>query len=271
MLTGREYIQKLYSELDENDSVSELLNRAFCEGYEYAQREFARRDYEGLDEAQKEILKRRRSEYAKDLNRSRNQFTLNKTKKLLEDNGWTGVETNGTIKGGGVVSTIKVIDDASNLDNFDTLSKRHVNNIRKYQLESANDAKKIMRENVLKDADGEVSKLRDQLKYDSARNRKDNIRPEPFKGGEVRPGTELVISENRSTKTKGKGFAKSNENLAKTVEESVGSSGKFSKLSEFLKKNKKALKIGGTAALGATALGTGIYLYNKNKKKEESK
>lgn len=52
MITGRELIEKMYSEnYDEyedtrlystgDDYLDELLERAFCEGYEYAQKEFA--------------------------------------------------------------------------------------------------------------------------------------------------------------------------------------------------------------------------------------
>ena len=52
MITGKELVEKMYSEnYDEyedtrlystgDDYLDELLERAFCEGYEYAQREFA--------------------------------------------------------------------------------------------------------------------------------------------------------------------------------------------------------------------------------------
>lgn len=53
MITGRELVEKMYSEnYDEyedtrlystgDDELDELLERAFCEGYEYAQKEFGR-------------------------------------------------------------------------------------------------------------------------------------------------------------------------------------------------------------------------------------
>ena len=46
-------IERLYSDYQEeerlystgNDELDELLERAFCEGYEYAQREFATREF----------------------------------------------------------------------------------------------------------------------------------------------------------------------------------------------------------------------------------
>ena len=49
MIIGRELVEKHYSEIEESErlystgdsELDELLERAFCEGYEYAQREFA--------------------------------------------------------------------------------------------------------------------------------------------------------------------------------------------------------------------------------------
>ncbi len=48
MITGRELIEKMYSDYDEyedtrlystgDSDLDDLLERAFCEGYEYAQR-----------------------------------------------------------------------------------------------------------------------------------------------------------------------------------------------------------------------------------------
>ena len=52
MITGKELIEKMYSENEEiqeeklystgDDYLDDLLEKAFCEGYEYAQKEFAR-------------------------------------------------------------------------------------------------------------------------------------------------------------------------------------------------------------------------------------
>ena len=67
MIQGKDFVQKLYSTGDE--MLDNLLERAFCEGYELAQREFARRDYEGLTPAQQAHLKNKRdnaAEFIKD-------------------------------------------------------------------------------------------------------------------------------------------------------------------------------------------------------------
>ncbi len=57
MITGRELIEKMYSDYDEyedtrlystgDSDLDDLLERAFCEGYEYAQRQFAVGDFSG--------------------------------------------------------------------------------------------------------------------------------------------------------------------------------------------------------------------------------
>ena len=54
MINGREFAEKFYSESVQeeeerlystgNDELDELLERAFCEGYEYAQKEFAEKE-----------------------------------------------------------------------------------------------------------------------------------------------------------------------------------------------------------------------------------
>lgn len=55
MITGKELAEKLYSENEKyyeseklystgDDELDDLLERAFCDGYEYAQREFAKID-----------------------------------------------------------------------------------------------------------------------------------------------------------------------------------------------------------------------------------
>lgn len=75
--------EKLYS--TGNDELDELLERAFCEGYEYAQKEFAKRDYDGLTEEGKEYLRRQRNIQANALASKRNR--INRELKLnLRDN-----------------------------------------------------------------------------------------------------------------------------------------------------------------------------------------
>lgn len=205
---------------------------------------FARRDYIGLDDIQKEVLKKKRSEYAKSLNKSRNKLNLKDTKNLLENNGWNSLESSGTISGGGVKSEFRVVDQANNLDNYDTLSKRHVHNIRENQLKSAKDAKKIMRDQVINDLDEVVTKAKVDKKYQSAKGIKE-VAGKPKPEG-VKPGRELVKLDNTSKVKVNK------EKLSKRV-------------AEWAKKNKKGLAIATVASLGT---GAAAMAY-KNKKKDK--
>ena len=71
MILGKDYInghqeEKLYS--TGNEMLDNLLERAFCEGYELAQREFARRDYEGLSKKRTGRFKKNAWSYCKRLN-----------------------------------------------------------------------------------------------------------------------------------------------------------------------------------------------------------
>ena len=128
---------------------------------------FARHDYEGLDDVQKEVLRKKRSEYAKALNKSRNSVNIKGVKDALDKNDWSTLNTHGNIKGGGVESRFNVTDftGPTEIDN-NTFAKRHVRNVRNSQLTSADSASKMMRDQVLNDFEGEVSEAR-KLKKDT--------------------------------------------------------------------------------------------------------
>lgn len=137
------------------------------------QKEFARKDYEGLTEAQQRVLKRHRSEYARSLNKLRNERSAKNIKKILEDRGWNNIQTSNVVEGGGVKSTIGADVSANSLDNYDTLSRRTSNTIRNEALKTSSDAKKIMRDElergIYDDEVKSVEKASERLK-----NMKDN-------------------------------------------------------------------------------------------------
>lgn len=157
--TGEE---RYFSTTDINLENAEERVFSVIEGEE---REFARKDYEGLTEAQKRVLKKHRSEYAKSLNEQRNIFNIRDTKKVLTDNGYNTLRSKGEVRGGGVKTSIEVKDTAGSLDNYDTLSKRHVKNIRSQQLEQAKKAGDIMRQEILDGVhDDKVKKVEEAQK-----------------------------------------------------------------------------------------------------------
>ena len=91
MITGKDLIEKMYSENEEtqdeklystrDDYLDDLLEKAFCEGYEYAQREFAKKDYEKEKEAKMQLA--REILEAEEKNDSREAKYLKK--KLIEN------------------------------------------------------------------------------------------------------------------------------------------------------------------------------------------
>lgn len=116
---------------------------------------FARRDYEGLDDAQKEVLKRKRSQLAKDLNRSRNLLSKENIQTMLNNSSDGKLLTNDVIKAGGLASGFSVETGAGkNLaeelaHSFENQSKFHTKIVRKNQLKAAEDLKNDLRKKFL--------------------------------------------------------------------------------------------------------------------------
>lgn len=203
------------------------------------QREFARKDYEGLTEAQQRVLKRHRSEYARSLNKLRNERSAKNIKKILEDNrGWNNIQTSNVVEGGGVKSTIRADVSANSLDNYDTLSRRTSNTIKNEALKASSDAKKIMRDELERGIyDDEVKSV------EKASERLKNMKA------------------NKASKKAAKKVA----NTAKTAPSRVAE-----ETAEKVTKRSLKLGKGGKIALG-TAAGLGaLYgakkLYDRNKK-----
>lgn len=73
MITGKDLVEKLYSEVEENNLFQEIYEKAFSEGYEYAQKEFAKKDYEGLTTEQAEKLRAERNRIAGELAKGRKE------------------------------------------------------------------------------------------------------------------------------------------------------------------------------------------------------
>lgn len=220
---------------DEEERLFSILDEEDLE-----QKEFARRDYEGLTEAQQRVLKRHRSEYAKSLNSARNKITASGTKKVLADGGYNSVTSTSKVSGGGVISNIRAKDIAGDLDNYDTLSKRHAGNFRNAALKESENAKRLMRENIERGLhDDEVKSV------ERASERLKNIKAnkaarEAAEKAATKSTVPEKITEETAEKLSKKGFK-------------LGKAGKI------------AL---GTAAVLGTAYGA-KKLYDKNKKREE--
>lgn len=142
--------ERLFSTTDIN--LEDVEERIFSLNKEKL---FARRDYEGLDDAQKEVLKRKRSQLAKDLNRSRNLLSKENIQTMLNNSSDGKLRTDDVIKAGGLASGFSVETGAGKklaeelAHSFENQSKFHTKIVRKNQLKAAEDLKNDLREKVL--------------------------------------------------------------------------------------------------------------------------
>ena len=200
---------------EEYDLFSEFLE---------VQKDFARRDYEGLNQAEKELLKKKRADYAKSL-RTNYRGTMKDIDRVADTPGLTSMDTKGEFSGGGVRSRYKVTS-GSNSSNFKDF---HKNSVRKYMLEASGNAKNIMREQVL--GSSEISHEK---------------QPNPTK----KPNLTEKLKPIKSTTNK--------------LSQKIPKSGTKKAIINWAKKNKKPLGIATAVAGTAALAGGGAYAYNKS-------
>jgi hypothetical protein len=90
--------------------IDELIEKAFCDGYEYAQKEFARADYAGLSRNAANALRAKRSEYARSMlkNYRDNQKGVANFIKSQGERHIASLNTKASYTGGGVRSRLEV-------------------------------------------------------------------------------------------------------------------------------------------------------------------
>lgn len=111
------------------------------------QREFARRDYEGLNEAGKEALRQRRSEYAKQL-KTNYRNTMKGIDNVVKPD--TNIlNTNLETAGGGVRTTARIRTRKGTADSVGEFVKVHKNTTTNEMLKGSAAAKDIMRKETL--------------------------------------------------------------------------------------------------------------------------
>ena len=268
---------------------NELIEKAFSLGYEEAQKEFARKDYEGLTKRQKEALRQRRRDYAKSLNEKRNSF-----REQMEDFDWENPEAFNSISsksgvaGGGVKSTITTETGRGGRTGkaYKELHKKtHLGEM----LNQSERASKLMRENVEKEIKpGRAAKGSDFLTNETLNrlgkskgksrkwDRDHEVRsPYSMNDGYFYGVKESDFKNNEELNEKLK-------NLKKRKQAEKEYAGLFDKITakerlENIKKirtsknlKKAGLALAATAAVAGTAYGA-KKLYDKKKKKEAEK
>lgn len=142
-------IQKIFSEIDTDEKLySVLMNEDEVMLFSEYQKEFARKDYEGLSREAAEELKRRRSEYARGL--------MNKYRKSMKDIDTFAINnpnanyiyTSGQIRAGGVNTSFgaETIKDGDSFNNF---IRSHKKGTTESLLKSSSKAKGLMRNDAL--------------------------------------------------------------------------------------------------------------------------
>lgn len=203
------------------------------------QKEYARKDYEGLTDKNKDLLRKKRSELAKELLSDRKRInkkyndsiTAANLKKTESEDLLRSIKTDlGTAINNSDKELGKKIDDAYNyVDSggyFRDKERAKFNRAQKYN-------------DVLYD-------ISDDAEYERNRLLKKQVEEEKFK----KLDREDLVREN-----------KRNSNPSGNNNTTINK-GRTSKIIEWAKKNKKPL-IG--AGIGLATIGTGAYLYNRNK------
>ena len=230
--TGEERLFSVNEVLDEETYLERLYS-------EEEQREFARRDYEGLNEAGKEALRKRRDDYAKQL-KTNYRNTMKGIDNVVKPD--TNIlNTNLETAGGGVKTTARIRTRKGTADSVGKFVKLHKDTTTNEMLKGSASDKDIMRKETLANSSYVAPK-------------------KVAKDGSKLIGYEAGSYKQELQKAKAKANLPAVTNAAKSGSKAV------------TKNSGKLLKragIGGAAVLGTAGLAyAGKKLYDKNKKKQ---
>ena len=224
-------IQKIFSNIEdpEENLYSVLMSEDEIYLFSEFQKEFARKDYEGLSDAGKEALRKRRNEYAREL-RNNYRNTMRDIDRVVEATpNISNLETNLSTVGGGVRTKVRSVTNR-NGDSLGNFVKVHKNTTTNEMLKGSSSAKDIMRNEILTNSS--------------------YVKP---KSANTKVSVPAVVNS-----TPKQGIVKSNVPVPKT-----------SRAMDILKKNKKALLIGGSLAAAGAGIGYGIHKHRQNKERQK--
>ena len=237
--TGEERLFSVNEVLDEETYLERLYS-------EEEQREFARRDYEGLNEAGKEALRKRRDDYAKQL-KTNYRNTMKGIDNVVKPD--TNIlNTNLETAGGGVKTTARIRTRKGTADSVGKFVKLHKDTTTNEMLKGSASAKDIMRKETLANSSYVAPKkniMRKKTLVDSV------YVPKKMANSAAEEGTKQVMS---------------NTNLPAVTNAAKSGSKAVTKNSGKL---LKRAGIAGGAVLGTAGLAyAGKKIYYKNKKKQ---
>ena len=233
----------------------------------FRQREFARRDYEGLNEEQKKILKNKRSDYAKGLRKAYKSSMSGIDK--LDPYSTESIKSTLTIHGGGVTSNVKQTTARGYFDR-NPITELHKNGVRNTLINrTLPEAKQILRENSIAEAkqiveSGNKKGKEANAKRDLQLKQRDSKLRDDFRNRVKDYKNKKVEEENAQKKAKAS---------AESIVHHEAKAAKLRAKKEAGERLKKNLKNGG---IGALATGTTIAagygakkLYDKKKEKKD--
>lgn len=253
-------IQKIFSDDNGEEKLySVLLDEEELYLFSEFQKEYARRDYEGLTNSEKEILRKKRGSYAKSLKKTYDD--LKKGSNELDYGSFNSATFTGNFSGGGVRTRIKVETPKAG-KKAEAFQKAHNSAVTNALLGESKKAKEIMRNESFKpnhDRNVRIGKLGNE------RGRlRNEIKDIDSKLGRHRRYEE--INENLKVRTEAYKIKK-----AEKAAQSQASIAKHAEKAKSLRKLRNIKRGAAGVAIGAGTLGVGYGVkkaLEKNKEKE---
>ena len=255
-------IQKIFSEDNGDEKLySVLLDDIELELFSEFQKEYARRDYEGLTNSEKEILRKKRGSYAKSLKKTYDD--LKKGSNELDYGSSNTATATGDFSGGGVRTRIKV-ETSKDGRKAGAFQKAHDSAVTNALLEESKKAKEIMRKESFKphhDIDAVNGKIGNWL----GRSRQ-NIKDADSRVGNYRRSG---INKDLEARTEAYKIKKA-EKAAERAAQSQASIAKHAEKAKSLRKIRNIKRGAAGVAIGAGTLGVGYGVKKALEKNDEN-
>ena len=257
-------IQKIFSNIEdpEENLYSVLLDETEVILFSEFQKEYARKDYEGLTNSEKEILRKKRGAYAKSLKKTYDD--LKKGSNELDYGSFETATAKGDFSGGGVRTRIEV-NTSKNGRKAEAFQKAHDSAVTDALLGESKKAKEIMRKESFKPGhDQNVETGR----FGNFRGRNRNS----FKDSQSEVGhynKNYKINEDLKARTEAYKIKKA-EKAAERAAKSQASIAKHAEKAKSLRKLKNIKRGVAGVAIGAGTLGVGYGIKKALEKKKKN-
>jgi hypothetical protein len=266
MITGRELVEKHYSEIEDSTGdgeLDDLLEKAFCEGYEYAQREFGNKQNKAAQRQwriDQELANTKESKKLLKLKESGKPgiFEFEKKRKIrglenYEKSVREGVQGEDSIQ---AKLLRKSRQKAQEQPNTTTTKERleALDSTKRKELKKRVNARRLQREINDRETTEAIHKARLEHEAESARQKAAEDRASFLRSEASKPKQTMALTVTKKPEQKKTGFGNSVKNMATKAWNSKGG---------------KAAIIGGGALATGALVGGGIALHKARKRKAE--